>query len=78
MARAGADVGETQRLQKLSNIALVIVDAEAGQDHAAQVDATPSNDAVSFQVGAAFDDPRQFLQLRGRKPALGPLRPIVE
>ncbi len=71
-------MGKAQRLQKLSDIALVIVDAEAGRDHAAQVDAPPPNDAVGFQVRAAFDDPRQFLQLRGRQPPLGPICPLVE
>jgi len=37
MARAGADVGEAERLEKLADAALVIGDAEAAGDHRLQV-----------------------------------------
>ena len=47
MARAGADVGEAERLEQLADAALVIGDAETAGDHRLQVDrrqrTTPSD-----------------------------------
>jgi hypothetical protein len=63
MARARAHMREAEFLQELSNIALVIVDTEAGRNDALQVDPPPTHDAVGFPVRAGFDDRRQFGQL---------------
>jgi hypothetical protein len=66
MARARALMREAKFLRELSDIALVIVDAEAGRNRDLQVDAPPAYDTVRFQVRAGFDNRHQFRQLRCR------------
>ena len=67
MARARADVGEAEPLQQRSDMAFVIVDAEALLDDALEIEAPPAHDAVDLSVGASFDDRRQFGLLRRRQ-----------
>ena len=54
------------------------VDAKAIGDHALEIEAPPSHDAVDFAVRARFDDRRQFSQLRRRQAPLPPARPMVQ
>jgi hypothetical protein len=67
MARAGADVRKAEPPQQRSDVAFMEVDAKAIGDHALEIDAPPSHDAVDFPVWAHFDDRRQFPQLRRRQ-----------
>ena len=56
MARAGAHVGEAQLLQKLSDVALVEIDAEPGGDGVLEVGPSPAHDAVLFAIRPGLDD----------------------
>ena len=78
MARPRADVGKAKFLQKLADVALVIVDAEALGDDPLEIDPAPPNNAVDFPIRTRLDDPSELGQLIGRQPRLGTARPIVE
>ena len=60
MARPCADVREAELLQKLSDIALVEVDAEPLGDDALEVDPPPAHDAVLLTIRAGLDDLREL------------------
>ena len=63
MARPRADVGEAELLQKLSDVALVIVDAEPLGDDALEVDPSPAHDAVLLAIRPGLDDRGELGQL---------------
>ncbi len=67
--------GGAKSLQQRSDMALVIIDAEALLDDALEIDAPPAHDA-DLSVGACFDDCREFFPLRRRQTRCPPLRPI--
>jgi hypothetical protein len=64
--RAGADVGEVQRLQELADGPLVVVDAVALGDHLLQINPAPAHHAMHGAVRAGLHDLRQLLLLRRR------------
>jgi len=68
-ARPRRDVGKAKPLEKLSDIALVIIDAEPPDDDALKIDPAPPHDAVDFPVGAHLDDLGEFSQLNPRQNA---------
>ena len=75
MARPRAHVGEAQLLEKLSNVALVEVDAEALGDNPLEVDPPPARHAVPLAIRPGFDE---IGQLPGRQARLETLRSIAE
>ena len=78
MTRPGADVGEAELLQKLSDIAWVKVDAEPLGDDALEVDPPPAHDAVLLTIRPGLDDLRKLGPLLLRQARLGTRRPIVD
>ena len=58
MARPRAHVGEAELLEKLADVALMIVDVEPLGDDALKVDPAPSHDAVWAKGGS--DAERMF------------------
>ena len=50
VARAGADMGEAERLQELANCALVVADPEPLENDALQVDPPPAHHTVDGLV----------------------------
>jgi hypothetical protein len=69
VARPRADVGKAELLEKLADVALVIVDAEALGDDALKINPSPAHDAVDFPVRTRLDDRGQLGQLTGQKDA---------
>jgi hypothetical protein len=51
VARSGAHVGEAKVLQKLPDMALVIINAESPLDDALQIDAPPADHAIDERSG---------------------------
>ena len=78
MARAGAHVGEAQLLEKLSDVALVEIDAEPGGDGVLEVGPSPAHDAVRLAIRPGLDDGGELGQLRSRQARLGALGPVVD
>ena len=78
MTRPGADVGEAELLQKLSDIAGMKVDAEPLGDDALEIDAPPPDDAIFLTVRAGLHDLRELSQLFHRQARLGTFRPVVD
>jgi hypothetical protein len=56
-------VGEAERLEQLSNIALVKLDPEPLGDDALEVDPPPAHDAVLLAIRTSLDDLRHLSQL---------------
>ena len=63
MTRPGAHVREAELVQKLSDIALMELDAEPLGDHPLEIDAPPPDDAIFLTVRATLDDLRELGQL---------------
>ena len=63
----GVGEGQAELLQQRSDMAFMIVDAEALVDDALKIDAPPAHDAVDLSVGASFDDRREFGFPQGRR-----------
>ena len=78
MARPRAHVGKAELLEKLADVALMIVDVEALGDDALKVNPAPSHDAVGFPVRTHLDDLRQLIQLFRRQARRRTIRPVVE
>src|SRR5271165_4943182 len=78
MARPRANVRKAEFLEKLADIAGVVVDAEALGDDPLEIDPSPAHHAVDFPIRTRLDDPGELGQLIGRQPRLGTARPIVE
>ena len=78
MARPGADVGEAELLQKLSDIARMKVAAELLADDALEIDPPPAHAAIDLAIRAGLDHLRKLSQLRLGKARLGTFGPIVE
>ena len=72
MARPRADVRKAELLEKLSDVAFVIVDAEALGDDALEVDPPPAHDAVDFSVGTGLDDRGELRLLAADRRGFGP------
>ena len=79
MTRPCADVGKAEFLEKLADIAGVVVDAEALGDDPLEIDPWPAHDAVDFPIR---DPSRRSWRTRPTDPARGAAsgiaRPIVE
>jgi hypothetical protein len=73
VTRAGADVGEAERLQELADRALVIGDPKAIEDDALQVDPAPAHHAVHDPVRAGLDEFGDLGALLCREACSGPL-----
>lgn len=56
-------MGKPQIMKDLTDMAYMIIHVEPLLDDALQIDATPSHDAVLFEVGTGFDDLLELLQL---------------
>src|SRR5580700_5940029 len=56
VARPRAHVGKAELLEKLADVALMIVDAEALDDDALEIDPAPAHDAVDSPVRTCLDD----------------------
>ena len=65
MTRAGADVGEAERLQELADRALVIGNPEPLVDDALQVDPPPAHNAMHDPVRAGLDELNDLGSLLG-------------
>ena len=78
MARPCADVREAELLQKLSNVALVEVDAKPLGDDVLEVHPAPTHGAILLTIRPGLDDCRELGQLRGRQARLGTLCPVVD
>jgi hypothetical protein len=78
VTRAGADVGEAERLQELADRALVIGDPKAIEDDALQVDPAPAHHAVHDPVRAGLDEFGDLGALLCREAWLGTLGPAVQ
>ena len=78
MARPRANVGKAEFLEKLADIARVIVDAEALGDDPLEIDPAPPHNAVDFPIRTRLDDPGELGQLIRRQARLRTARPIVE
>lgn len=63
-------MGKAELLEQLSDIALVIVDAEFLGDDALEVGPPPAHDAVDLAVGPRLDDRGKLSQLLGRQTRL--------
>ena len=72
MARPGAHVGEAELLEKLSDIARVIVDTEPLGDDALEINPSPAHDAVLLTIRSRLDNLRELSQLRCRRRGSGP------
>ena len=62
------DMGEAQSLQKLADIALVIIHAKALSDNTLQINPSPAHDAINLSVWPPFNKISQFCSLFWRKP----------
>ena len=78
MTRPGADVGEAEFLEELSDIARMKVDAEPLGDDALEVEPTPAHDPVLLTIRPGRDDLRKLGPLLLRQARLGTRRPIVD
>jgi len=78
VARTRAHVGKAEFLEKLADIAGVVVDAEALGDDPLEIDPAPAHDAVDFPVRTRLDDSGELFQLIGQEARLRTARPIVE
>ena len=77
MGRAGADVGEAERLEDLADRVLVIGNAEVLADEPLQVDPPPAHDAVDRPIRTDLDKPGGFGLLVGGQAGRVVLRPVV-
>jgi hypothetical protein len=78
MPRPGADGREAKRLQELSDIARMKVDAEPFGNDTLEIDAPPPDDAIFLKVRAGLHDLRKLNQLFLRQARLGTFRPTSE
>ena len=63
VARPRADVGKAELLEKLPDIARVIVDADPLGDDTLEIDPAPAHDAVDFPVRTRLADHGELSQL---------------
>src|SRR5271155_2281590 len=78
MARPRANVRKAEFLEKLADIAGVVVDAEALGDDPLEIDPSPAHHAVDFPLRHRLDDPGELGQLIRQEARLRTARPIVE
>jgi hypothetical protein len=72
MAWPCAHVREAELVQKLSDVALVKVDAESLRDDPLEIHPAPAHDAVFFLIRSGLDDRCEFGHLLNRQARLGP------
>ena len=79
MARSHRQAPEPELSENPSDMALRDTDTEPRLDLGLKIDAAPAHDAVHGDIGALFDQPRKFGQLRGVQSRTPPRpRPVAQ
>ena len=71
MAGTSADIRKAQLMQHLAHMALMVGDAEPFFNDPLEINAPPTNHAVSLRISAGFNDLRKLRSLRLVQLALG-------
>jgi hypothetical protein len=77
MARARADVGEAEILQKCPDIAFTIINPKAALDDALKIGAPPAHNTIDFLVRSGLNNRSQFGLVSRREAGIWAARPLI-